>query len=497
MKNPITALRSRFTAWLARAFLADDLWKLIQKAFAQSLPTDNQRTLAQMQTNKGWAFAANRQIAGRAVRVRPQLFLNSRAADGEPQQTLVHDHPYLDLLAQPNCDEHGSSFHWRKIAQLNTAGAAFVKVVPETRDLGVLKYSRIRELRLLDPDRTRPIHWRDPNDPDRERFTAGYEFTPYDGGMVTYLGAPYDRESRERWKADPYAFVYAIPFPDPASIHGASPMQAAEHSVNVLHQLGVMHVNQLAKGLHADLVFYLLKDIDDPERFKQAALMVMAGVNRAGEPLVVPKKLVEVAQSGRGNKDMEFVALAESMRQQLLGVLGASDAVVGLSEDVNRASVEGLERIFALGTIDPLNSLIADADNAWLLPLFSGPNERTWYTVKYGTSAGVDDLSLTEMLVKQTAGAPIKTQNEARKSLGLSAKPEGDALPAVAALQQLPALTGNAAKATAKSSNGHSDVLDVGRCPRCRRIEKDTVGPSSCCGLERVPEQIVLLKGAV
>src|SRR4051812_19191497 len=124
MIHPLQALRS----WLLRGFLSGDLWDAMMKAFARSLPTDNPRTLDQMKANKGWAFAANRQGAGRASRVKPQLFLNSRTNEGQVQKVQVHDHPFLDLLAEPNCDESGLVFLQRRVLQLNTAGASFVKV---------------------------------------------------------------------------------------------------------------------------------------------------------------------------------------------------------------------------------------------------------------------------------------------------------------------------------------------------------------------------------
>ena len=489
MIHPVKALRR----WLRR-FL-NDPWPAIMRAFARSLPTDNPATLDQMKANKGWAFAANRQIAGRAVRVVPTLFLNTRSGpDGAVTKKPVFDHPLLDLMAQPNCDESGTEYHWRRIVQLNTSGRCFTKVVPEVTDLSIigLPYTLtvIRELRLLDPDRVRPIYYRNP-ETGRERFGAGYEFTPYEGGITTYLGAPFDRASREKWKANPYVFVYPVRMPSAESIHGQSPMQAAEHPANVIEQLGKMHFNQLQKGLHSDLIFYLLRDVDDPIRFREAVLMVMTGVAKAGEPMVVPKKLVEVAPSGRGNKDMEFVALAESMRQQLLGVLGASDGMVGLGGDLNRATVEGMERIFALGTIDPLNSLIAAADSTWLLPLFRGQNDDSWLSIEFGTSAGVDELTQTEILLKQTAGAAIKTQNEARKPLGLEPLPSGDELPKGSATQ-LPALVPNTAQLPmpkSTKSNGHGTV-QLARCPRCRKVQKALDG--TCCGVPLIPQDVVL-----
>ncbi len=75
---------------------------------------------------------------------------------------------------------------------------------------------------------------------------------------------------------------------------------------------------------------------------------------------MLPKKLAEVPPNPLSNKEMEFRELAASMREQLLAVLGGSDGILGLSRAYNRANIEGIERILAIGTIDPLNALIAD-----------------------------------------------------------------------------------------------------------------------------------------
>lgn len=411
--------------WAVQGQLSDAAQVALTNMFARTLPTDTPATLVQMQANKGWVFAVNRQIGGRGSRVQPRLNLVTRRLGKGPEKTVVHDHPLLDLLAQPNAIESGTVFHWRQLLQLNTIGRTYVRVTPEwvsLKPLGVdLMAARIGTLDLLDPYSVKPIM------PDIRRRLA-FDYQPPEGGREVLLGPPSNRGEREQWRQQPYPFVFRTLMPSAESPHGQSPVQAADWAIAISEALGKLLNTQLTKGIHADMIFYLLKEFDDPERFRKAVVILMQGINKAGEPMVVPKKTVEVAPTPRGNKDMAYPELSESARQEQIAVLGGSDGIVGLGGDLNRATVEGMERIFALGTVDPLNELIADMYNSWLLPLYAGQGDGAWYEIDYPSAAAVDELTQADWLTKLTGGKPVYTANEAREELGKEARSDGDSL---------------------------------------------------------------------
>jgi phage portal protein BeeE len=410
-----------------RRAMAYSMWQeQLARKFAAHLSGDiNPALPGQMAANQSWVFAANRQIAGRAARVPLRLFLTSRESTGPTRRTEVHDHPFLDLLAQPNSDETGMIFHWRQKLMLNTAGRYFVRVTPQVFDLSPLgikgRVSRISELRLLEPDRVQPMG------PDLGPV-MGYIYSSSQGmGKAEYPAAPASPDAVERWRREPYQYVYRVTLPAANSPNGQSPTQAVETAINADWMLGRLHENQLKNGVHSQFIYYLLKDIDDPVRFEKAVLLVRKGVGNAGEPMVLPKKTVEVADARTSNADMKFGELDERTRRKILAALGSSDGMVGITGDLNRATVEGMERIFALGTIDPLNSLTADGYSAYVLPLYPGQSERSWYVCEYPSSAVADEVTQADVLNKQVAG-PVKTPNEARKELQLPPVAGGDKL---------------------------------------------------------------------
>lgn len=440
----------------------EDLQHKLMHAFARSLSSDYPQTTDQMRSNVSWLFATNRQIGGRGGRLKPNLFLNSRDGHRQPKKDQVYDHPFLDLVNHPNSDESGMVFQWRQLLQLNTIGRCYPVVVPEVIDLSSLgidaTISRIREMRLLPPDRVRPMVSDDP-----KKFIAGYEFrNEVTGAREVYPPAPWDRAEREVWKQNPYPYVFQIVMPAPDSMTGQSVSHAMDSAARINAGLSKLHENQLVNGLHAGLVFMLLRDIEDPDRFAKAVLLVKQGLGKAGEPLVLPKKLVEIAKNPLTNKEMEFPGLSTQSRREILAVAGGSEGLIGLVEDVNRSNIEGLERIMAIGTIDPLMDLIADAYNSFLLPLYRGQSDSTWYSTMFPSSARGDDLTIAETLSELTGGKQLLTQNEARDRLGLDAKPGGDQINTANGNGALPPMLPSPNEEDRTNGNGVPRLLRAG-----------------------------------
>lgn len=402
--------------------------------------------------NRGWTFAANRQIGGRGARTGAQLFMTSNL---EPRRALrylrerrvdqavraghmkpVHSHPFLDLITKPNSDESGLVLHWRQILQLQQAGRCYVAAFPEVveiRPLGEQGPSftavRIADLRLLEFDRVKV-------EPDTELGKAAgkYIYTSRHGAKMTFKQAPSNRQEREEWKSNPDKFAFRIVLPDATSYEGASPTKAMERAHQISEGLDRMHWNQLDKGLHAGLVFMLKQASEDLKRFKETVMMLKAGVGHAGEPMFVPEKLAELHKNPMTNNEMGYGDLDEKTRKLQLAGAGANEAAVGMGDNLNRATIWGMEHILATGTIDPLNELIADAYNNWILPLYPGQSDNSklvcWYdSAKMNDPR--DEAALKAILVKSN----IYTPNDAREEYGKEPHPDGDVLVGVSGRQ--------------------------------------------------------------
>jgi hypothetical protein len=357
--------------------------------------------------------------------VQPRLWLKIRGVDGV-QKRPIYDHPFLDLMAQPNPEESGLVFLWRQLVHLQTAGRYVVKVIPEVFEIPVggqvVRMARISRLRLLEPDRVRVLE-----DP-RSGELVGFQYSSRRGEQETIVRAPVTADERRRWLREPHVFAFASGLPG-AESRWQSPVEAGDYAVDIDQQLDRLHLRQLQFGVWSQLIFYLLKDFADPERFRQAVLLAKQGVGNAGDPLVLPEKLVRVEKSPASNSEMEFQELGHEVRRKVLAVLGAPDAIIGLGGNVgSRATVEAMEKALAIGTVDPLLALVADGYNSFLLPLYRGQSSSEWYEVDFPSAAQFDEVTQAEYLRTLVGGKPIMTQNEARSILQLKPRPEGDTL---------------------------------------------------------------------
>lgn len=408
----------------------------LNQLFAMSIGDRHPATLSQQEANKSWVFAANRRIAGRAVAADPIMELNQRQNGKMNTVQAVYDHPFMDLLGQPNLDQSRTVLHWQQIVQLNTAGRCYVLVEPTSvrisgntvspwggstggEDRRVL--TSLSRMVLLEPDRVRPYS-------AVGRRAAAFEYFDLYGGHGIYPAAPVTYAQREEWKQNPAPFVVRIFIPSPDSWNGQSVTEAASWAINTTFGLSQMWGNQLKNGLHAGLIFYLKKaGMSEVDRFEKAVTLIKAGIGKAGEPLVLPENTVSVEKSPMSMADMQFEALGAYSRQETLSVLGASDDTVGLSSHGSRASADTAERVLALSTIDPMNSLIADAYNSCILPLYPGQSRSSWYTIRYTSAAAADEVVQTQVLTVR-AGGSIITPNEARAEIGKPPLPDGDKL---------------------------------------------------------------------
>lgn len=419
-------LLSRGALWAAGNDIASNALKsAMTQAYGIALGDRHPRNVQQMLTNTSWMFAANRQICGRGSRVEPILELCQRQRSKPVKRTPAHEHPFLDLVANPNVDESGMVFLWRQLLALNTVGMFVIAVEPETIDLSPLginfTISKINAIRLLEPERVRAI-----SSPDR--MVAAFLYSGVRGEQKFYPAAPTTYAEREEYKRKPYAFAYRVVMPSADSYDGQAVTQAADTAINISAAINLLNQNQLQNGLHSGLIFYLKKQgIQDIERFREAIVRVRQGLGKAGEPIILEQDAVVVDKNPLSLVDMQFPKMAEMARQEMLAVAGASDGIIGLVHDANRANMEALERTMSMGTIDPLLGLIADGYNRWLLPLYPAQSQTAWFRVSFPSSL-IQDETIQATRLKTLVDGTIYTPNDARAELGKEPIADGDDL---------------------------------------------------------------------
>ena len=426
VKIPGTGLVKRAVRKLVQNLLSED--ELLDSFWSQygsglSGPSRNE-----LRSNTGWVYGANRQIAGRASRVGTNLFLVSHNVAGSTIEKQVFNHPILDIIRTPNPDEYGLLFHWRQILQLQTVGVSYVIVFPSSFEVRNTKdprahpvvVARIDQMRLLEPDRVSVF-------PDEGRMAGRFTYRLLSGDDKDFRPAPVSPAEMDAWRENPYPYVFRIQMPDAGSYNPGGPTRAVTTALNNLDALGRLHWNQLKNGVHAGLIFSILSESENPERFRVAVEMLKIGIGQAGEPMVLPKNRIEVSDSPANNQEMQFSQLATKSRHEALAAMGGSDALIGMSDQISRSNLWTMEWMLATGTVDPMNDLISHAYNAYLAPLYPRPDEDAVWRIIHGSSAKLDKKDQVDIDVLMV-NAGLRTPNELRERDNIESHQDGDKL---------------------------------------------------------------------
>jgi len=117
---------------------------------------------------------------------------------------------------------------------------------------------------------------------------------------------------------------------------------------------------------------------------------------------------------------MAFAESAQLARDEILAIFGVPAAVIGLSQDVNRAVADAMDTIFARYCVAPLLQLITDQINQDLMPRFDPA-----LTVQFESPVPADRESQRRM-AREDFQAGLLTRNEARAEGGYEQVGQGD-----------------------------------------------------------------------
>jgi len=99
-------------------------------------------------------------------------------------------------------------------------------------------------------------------------------------------------------------------------------------------------------------------DVEVINRIKEKVASRMSGIRRTGEPMVIPPN-IEVEKAAMSPKELDFGVSGDAVRDQVLALRGVHKVIAGISDDVNRSTIEGANVIFCETTINPLLSWLA------------------------------------------------------------------------------------------------------------------------------------------
>lgn len=325
----------------------------------------------------GTLFAIVNRIANSTAAVDWHLYRKSRDARRrygpvEEERVEVVSHAALDLWNQPN------PFYTRQ---------EFVESVQQHVDLtgeGWWVIGRMGRIKLpLDmwcvrPDRMEPV-------PHREKFLEGYIYKGPDGEKV-----PLELDE-----------VIQIRMPNPLDQYrGLGPVQAILMELDATVYSAQWNRNFFLNDASPGGIIELDKTLEDTEfnKLRDRWAEQHKGVANAHRVALLEQgKWVERSFNQR---DMQFAQLKDVSRDVIREAFGFPKAMLGTSDDVNRAVAEAQEVVFARWLLVPRLERWKCALNYDLLPMY-GEGTNDVYEFDYDNPVPEDKVAEVDDLVKR------------------------------------------------------------------------------------------------
>lgn len=349
---------------------------------------------------RGWQYKASKLLAEEIGAMELQLF--KVKSDGSWEQTFQHD--LLELLSKPNDQMIGPELLEQTSMSLDFHGNAYwlVRKDGKTRVIHPLIASRVTIKRS-------------------EGFPQRVLYYEYSENSRVYRFNPEEIiHFRESYNGD--------------TLEGLGPFQAIAESLDLDKASAEWNRAFFENAARPDLVlktkFTTKQQVEIlraqfEDRFK--------GVKNAHKVAVLPSG-VEAEKMSWNQKDMDFMEQQRWNRDDILSGLRTPHVVLGLGagENLNRATAEATNYIYALRTVRPRMKRIVRYLNEYLVPLFGDTLVLDF----------VDPVPENEELaIKKRqaalASAPYQSVNEVRDEIGLTPIDGGDSVMAPFSLSPL------------------------------------------------------------
>ena len=332
----------------------------------------------------GWLFATVERIAQSVAAVEWNLY--RRRPNGD--RTEITNHPLLSLWN--DVSPYYTSEDFRETGQQHQelSGETWWILIGGTVP---------RELQVVRPDRMRPM-------PDPETFISHYEYV---------IGS-----NKIRLEVEDVIFIRR---PSPLNPHrGIGPVQSLMYdlgSEKLAAQWTQTFFRNSAEPGGVIEVPSTLTNVEFDEMKTRWGEQHRGVANAHRVAIIENGKWVERKYTQR---DMQFEQLRKLNRDIIVGAFGMPQAMLGVSENVNRANAEAAEVMFGRWVIRPRVRRIRGAINARLAPLFGSD---LFFDFVDPTPA---DQELNLRQASEGFAGGFLTLNEARELMGLGEVPDGD-----------------------------------------------------------------------
>ena len=347
---------------------------------------------------RGWVYAVVKRTAEQQANVMYNLMKETGTNTLE-----VFGHPADDLLQMVNSHMTLRDLMLITNIHLYLTGEAFWAL-----DRGEKATSEPRSIVPLPPDRMKVV----PAKEGSGKIIDGYIFEKQGGNAEPV-----------KLTADEVIFFKE---PDPANpFRGLGMVKAAARTIDI--DTGAEKYNEklYRQGGLMNPAFETEQSLSEEEakRLYSQIQSNWGGVENSHKIMILQSGL-KMSNGGRlTNREMEFLKGQTWTRDKIMSMVGATKIIMGITDDVNRASAEASRAVFAEYTIQPRVQKIADTLTEFYLPMFKG-TANLFYQIE--DPVPVNSEKQIE-LIKNTVNI-VMTQNEARNILNLPDIEGGDKL---------------------------------------------------------------------
>jgi len=298
---------------------------------------------------------------------------------GSDQRTEVLQHLALNVWNRPNPFYTGRRFREASQQHAELTGEQWWVIARDSRA------TFPTGMWLVRPDRMEPI-------PSAEKFIAGYVYTGPSGEKVPL-------EPNE---------VICTAYPNPLDPYrGLGPVQSVLVDLDAMRYGSEWNRNFFINGAQPGGVVEVPTNMNDDEfdQFSTRWRESHQGVSRAHRVAILEggAKWVGTQMSV---KDMDFSNLRDQSRDVIREAWGIHKAMLGNSDEVNRANAVTAEEVFSRWKIQPRLDLLRDTLNHQFLPLFGSTGENVEFDY-INNSADDREADNAELTAKANAAAVL------------------------------------------------------------------------------------------
>lgn len=363
-----------------------NIWNVMDSQRTYGLYDPNNKA-AMLAAYKSWIYACVDKRSFAVAGANLRLYVRR----GPDELEEIDNHPVLDLLRNPNPWETHMELFKGSIQHADLTGD-FYWYIPLN---GV---GRPGEIWQLPSDRMTIV-------PHPKKYIAGYKL----------------RNGNEMISFKPEEILH-FKYPSSTSLYyGLGPPQASALSANIDQNQHEYQSNFYKNAAIPPFALSTDQKLNETQfkRLRSQFEENYSGVKNSGKPFITDGGL-KIEKMGVNPKDLDWLASNRATRDDILGIFGVPASVLGLVEDVNRASAMSNRYSFADNTIEPILSLLDEKLTKDLAQLY---DEKL--IIKHDSTLP-EDTQVEAIAMEARLRAGLTTINEERMAEGYKPIENGD-----------------------------------------------------------------------